>query len=478
MGKLTVNGLQKWAKDFESGAAPQMQVGDGNRLYLRAKKNPSGVASYSWLLKWESPIDRKAKSMGVGSYLPHAGKVAGGTYTTLAQARKAAEELATSLAAGRDPAIEKRTQRDIQAAEAVTAASARKAAEDEAAELARRTVDAAVKGWYAATQGGLTSDKYAAQKLRRLDEYGPLIGSIPVKLLSRADVVEAHEHLLRGKREHGKAASRVETVRRMSADLDKAIDWAISRGWRDGENPVTGARRALPGAPKAVHRRAIEAADVGRFWRAVKDADATQQFPVCAHLLRLLTLTAARTKEIREMAWADVVDIDGKAPHILVPAHRMKQRMPWRCYLSPSAVQLLKDIKRWQATAGQGLEGVEAGKVFVHLEGNYKGRALSENAVNVKLKQLGLHDEIVGHGVRSLFSTVAHDCWPYQGPNRTEAVEYSLAHANEDKVRAAYDRNDFKDLRAQLMIWWAEHLERSLQAREGVVVPLRSSARG
>lgn len=485
MGKLTVIGLQKWAKDFESSGRDLAVIGDGNRLYLRAKKsskksgekNDQSGASYSWLLKWESPVDGKGKSLGVGAYLPHGAKGGTGSHTTLAQARKAADDLAARLAAGQDPAIAKRTQKDLQAAEAATAKAARKTAEDEAAELARRSVMAAVNGWYEASKGDLTSDKYSAQKLRRLKEYGPLIGERPVKLLSRADVVEAHEALLSRKAEQGgeEKCPRVETVRRMSADLEKAIDWAIDREWRDGENPVTGARRALPKAPRAVHRRTVSPDEVGAFWKVASAADSEQTYPVCAHLLRLLTLTAARTKELRGMVWADVEDLDGKTPRINVPAHRMKRRVAWTCYLSPAAVQILKDIRQWQSEAGQGVKTVEAGMVFVHLEGNYRGRALSENAVNVKLKQLGLHDDIVGHGLRALFSTLAHDCWPYQGPNRTEAIEYSLAHASEDKVRAAYDRNDFRELRIRLANWWSDYLGNSLETRDNVV-PLRTSA--
>ncbi len=176
------------------------------------------------------------------------------------------------------------------------------------------------------------------------------------------------------------------------------------------------------------------------------------------------------------MKWEEVEGLDSDMPAIRVPADRMKRREAWTCYLSAPAVDILREVRQWQSEIGQGLKGVREGYVFVHLVGNYKGRLQSENATNDVLKKVGWHDRITGHGLRKLFSTLAHDCWVHRGPNRSEAIEYSLAHSHEDRVRTTYDKNDFRHLRADLMRWWADHLRRVSEATTGEkVVMLRAA---
>lgn len=191
----------------------------------------------------------------------------------------------------------------------------------------------------------------------------------------------------------------------------------------------------------------------------------------------MLTLTRARTREIRELQWSEVEGLDSDKPMFHIPASRMKQRKPWSVPLSPQAAVLLRNIHGWQAQVGAGLKGVNDGYVFTRLDGNYPGRLCSENAVNDLLKDMGWHGELLGHGLRKVFSTVAHASWPYLGPDRVEAIEFSLAHVHADKVRGTYDLNDFMEQRRALMVWWADHLDRVRQPQGAKVIKLRSGQR-
>lgn len=483
MGKLTVASLKSWAKSFEGGDKSLDRIGDGEGLYLEARRGKTGTVGYSWVMRWRSAIEKNAKgigkdqSMGLGVYLPHATEKDRGLYVTLVRARDAAAATRKELSSGRDPLAARKVAQDNLAAAAAEASARRISAEAELEELNQRTVGAAIDGWFASDSLKLSSDKHRAQKARRLEEYRPLIGHIPVKNLTRADVAQANEALLPKKTaDKSKAGDRIETIRRISADLEKALDWAIARGWRDGENPTTGARKVLPKKPKAVRRRSIDVADVAAYWRAVLEYGKDDRYPVSARLLQLLTLTGARNRELRLMRWEDVEGLDTNSPRINVPADRMKRRERWTCWLSSQAAGILREVQRWQqAPDTKQLKGVRDGLVFVHLEGNYKGRVLSENAVAVLLKRIDWHDDMTGHGSRSLLSTIAQDQWAYHGPNRTEAIEYSLAHVSDNAVRAVYDRNDFKGLRTSLAQWWADYLDHSQSDGHGVVVQLRSS---
>jgi integrase len=213
------------------------------------------------------------------------------------------------------------------------------------------------------------------------------------------------------------------------------------------------------------------------FAKDLASAGAGKAFPVTERLLQVLALTAARNREIRLMKWSEIVGLDGEVAAVAnIPVERMKKRTAWSIPLSAQVVGLLLEVRGWQA-GFQGLKGVRDGFVFTRLEGSYKGRLCSENAVNDLLSVMGWGDELVGHGLRKVFSTVAYDCWPFAAANRTEAIEFSLAHVHKDKVRGTYDLNDYGVQRRALMDWWAGHLDllAQPQAESRKVVPLRAA---
>ncbi len=231
----TVEGLRKWAAEFEASGKKTARVGDGDGLYLEGRRSTGGVG-FSWVMRWRDGSvknDRGVgtdRSKGLGAYLPTpspAEKQAGG-FVTLVQARAAAKKLRETFAAqGRDPGAAKRAERDRLAAEAAEAQARRQTAELHAENLKRHTVAHAIRGWHSATSAELSSPKYAAQRLRRLEEYVAHIGETPVELLTRKDVADAHRAL--------KAQERAETFARTSADLERVMNFArrpgASRPW-------------------------------------------------------------------------------------------------------------------------------------------------------------------------------------------------------------------------------------------------------
>ena len=64
---------------------------------------------------------------------------------------------------------------------------------------------------------------------------------------------------------------------------------------------------------------------------------------------------------------------------------------------------------------------------------------MSENTVNAALRRLGYgKDEMSGHGFRSMASTILHEQgWAH------EAIERQLAHADRNKISAAYNYADY-----------------------------------
>lgn len=460
---ITVAELDQFMRESPEGKTRRLNAGD--RLFLEVRRPGAHPPRASWVLRYS--YAGKKQSLGLGRYFPQGQRGVSGV--TLAQAAKAAGLKLAEIDKGVQPVIARRERIEKDTADRNVASA-----------VESRTVRRAVELWHDATKGKLTSDKYRDQRLRRVSEYFPHLGTVAVERLKVADVADAFEELKKELKKETKAvgrkANRAETLRRSSADLEKAIDYAGAQGWFDGANPVTRARGGLD-QPKPVGRRFFKVDRLPEFCRAMIAAGVEKSYPVTEHLLRLLALTAARTSEVRLLKWSEVEGLDGDKPMLHIPLERMKKRTAWSIPLSMQAVGLLRDIREWQGLVGAGLKGVDDGLVFVRLQGNYKGRPCSENAVNDLLEGMGWAGELVGHGLRKVFSTVGHDCWPYHGPNRTEAIEFSMAHVHKDKVRGTYDTNEYMTQRRALMTWWADYLDLLRQPQADNVVALRAGQR-
>lgn len=465
---VTVAELDRFIRETPAGS-PIRHLNVSDRLYLQVRRPGTEPAKSSWVLKYTyGPKEAKNRkhSLGLGKYFPAAQRVGVVDLVTLEAARKAAAVQIALIDRGIHPVRARRRAAKDEAQQAT-----------ESAEFQSRTVRKAAELWHDATKGDLTSGKYRDQRWRRIEEYLQLIGDMPVGSLTVSDVAETIATLKVADKNagaKGRKANRVETLRRSGSDLGKALSHARAIGWLKGGNPVTDALATIGKKPEPVPRRAIKPEQLPEFIRDVHKVCGRSPYPIAEYLLRLMLLTGGRTTEIRRLEWADVQGLDTESPLLNIPENRMKKRKAWSIPLSTQAVELLKEVRGWQAAAGAGLKGVSAGFVFVRLNGNYKGRVCGDSAVNDLLRGMGWHGDMTGHGFRTVVSTAGHDGWPYHGANRTEAVEFSLAHSQKDKVRGIYDRNLYMKERLHLLQWLADHLDLLAQDQPDNVVPLRT----
>jgi integrase len=78
-------------------------------------------------------------------------------------------------------------------------------------------------------------------------------------------------------------------------------------------------------------------------------------------------------------------------------------------------------------------------------------------------------DEMTGHGFRSMASTLLHEQgWP------SEVIERQLAHAERNKVKAAYNYAEHLPQRRKMMQSWADYLD-GLKAGAAVIPILRKA---
>ena len=369
----------------------------------------------SWILRYR--VGKRRRDMGLGSY----------PGVTLAQARDRAREARDKLFRGVDPLTEKQT------AKALLAAS-------QAKEL---TFEEAAKTYIAAHEAGWRSVKHAAQWRSTLDQYAyPIMGSLSVALVDLAHVMKALEPLWKTKNE---------TASRLRGRIESVLDWATVRGYRKGDNPARWKGhldKLLPRPSKVAkveHHPALAAQEVGAFMQALRAMDG-----LGARALEFLTLTAARSGEVRGAKWSE---INRKDCVWIIPAERMKARKEHRVPLSRQALELLEKLPR--------IGGTE------YVFPSARGGQLSDMTLSAVMRRMEL--QAVPHGLRSTFRDwcAEHTNYP------REVAEQALAHSLPDKVEAAYRRGDLFEKRRRLMAEWANFLDRPLVA--GEVVKLRQA---
>lgn len=163
-----------------------------------------------------------------------------------------------------------------------------------------------------------------------------------------------------------------------------------------------------------------------------------------------------RPGELRRAKWAE---IDPDAAEWRIPAARMKMREVHMVSLSWQAVATLREQHR--------LIGRER---YVFSGARSADRPMSENTVNAALRLGYDQDTMTGQGFRSLASTIRHEQgWP------SDIIERQLAHAERNKITAAYNRAQHLPERRKMMQDWADYLD-GLRAN-GVVVPIRLAGR-
>lgn len=123
----------------------------------------------------------------------------------------------------------------------------------------------------------------------------------------------------------------------------------------------------------------------------------------------------------------------------------MKMKSPHIVPLSVQAVAILCEL--YALTGNDALVFPAIGKA---------GRPMSENTINQALRRLGYgKDEMTGHGFRSMAASRLNE----MGWN-ADAIERQLAHAETNKVRAAYTHAaQYLDERTRMMQAWADHLD-------------------
>ena len=338
------------------------------------------------------------------------------------------------LGLGRYPDTSLRLAREKRdAARALLAREIDPSAERKAKKRAQlSTFQAVATEWQARHQKGL-HPKTRSKTTWMLDTFlYPHIGSKPVASLTAADLLPALRAI--------EGVGFNETAHRCRSLCSRVLRFAVTEGLAP-RNVTEDLEGAL--APVQTSNRAAltDPKRVGELLRAI---EGFRGQPAVLYALRLSALLFPRPGELRRATWAEF-DLDAREPIWRVPAERMKMGEPHLVPLSRQSVRLLREL---QALTGTGQY------LFPSLRSNT--RPISDNTINAALRRLGYSkEEMTAHGFRAMASTLMHETgWDSQ------LIELQLAHADRNKVRAAYNRAERLKERRKMMQDWADYLDK------------------
>ena len=387
------------ARNIKPNDAP---IAHGGIRGLALHPSPNIKGHGKWVLRFVSPVTKKRRNAGLGSYPD----------ISIAVAAEQARNMRAQLARGQDP-IEARAT--------------------EASRPRMPTVREATETLHAELSPGWKNAKHTQQWINTLTEYAfPLIGSLPLNQIEPRHVADVLRPIW---------LEKAETAGRVKQRLHAVMAW----GWAHGycrANPVDVVEHLLPLQPgKAIRTQHQPAMP----WRSIPDfakkhlRASNRGFDVAQQVLAFLILTAARSGEVRSMTW-DEVDLDDEV--WTVPAERMKAKQIHRVPLSTQVVTLLRRQ-----------QGLHKTLVFPSVRSH---TPLSDMALTAFLRRAKAISDVAGraataHGFRSSFRD-----WCSEKGYARDLAERSLAHAVQNKVEAAYHRTDLLEQRRPMMQAWAD----------------------
>lgn len=330
----------------------------------------------------------------------------------LAAARERRDEAKKQLAAGRDPAAEKRF-----------AALARKVAAD-------NTFKVIAEEWVAKNEReGLAA--VTLEKIRWLLGMAyPMIGALPVSKITPQEALAVLRKV--------EATGRYESARRMRSVLSRVFRYAIATARTDRD--VAADLRGAITTPKVKHLAAITSpAEAGALMRAIEGYSG---HAITAIALRVSPHVFVRPGELRQAEWPEI-DLGREVWSI--PAEKMKMRRPHRVPLSRQVRDMLEQL---QALTGDGR--------YLFPSFRSSKQCMSENTVNAALRRLGYtNGEMTAHGFRAMAATLLNE----MGIWNPDAIEKQLAHLDSSMVRRAYTRGEYWEERVRMMQHWSDYLD-------------------
>ncbi len=361
-----------------------------------------------WRFKYR--YNGKEKLLAIGVY----------PEVNLAAARDRRAAARKELAAGNDPAAVKKETKRV------------------ALLKSENTFEVIAREWHQSNLHTWTP-KHGANIIKRLEgDIFPKIGNRPITEVSAPELLSA----LRAVEKRG-ALDLTQTIAQYCG---RVFSYAIATG-RGERNPAMDLRGALK-TPIRKHHAHLKAQELPEYLERLEKYDGDPQTKLA---LKMLLLTFVRTTELRGAEWQE---INWDSAEWRIPAERMKMKDPHIVPLSKQAIAILRELQNHSGN-----------RQHIFPNHHKPSSFMSENTMLYALYRMGYHSRTTGHGFRATASTILNE-----NGFAPDVIERQLAHAERNKVRAAYNHAQYLPERRKMMQWWGNYIDKVKNNTDKIIV--------
>ena len=404
------------------GETQKVSIGGGVQLWVTV--NQAGQTAKIWYLRYYG-ADGKRQIAKIGEY----------PSLSLAKVPGVAEDLKNKAKEG------------INIAQANAKA---KKIKTEAAKGQRTFLEVA-EAWLAKKMPEWDGAHGKRQRERLVGNIFPAFGDMPINTVEMEDIDNALQIVIeRGAKE---------SAQRICSIVKNVYEYADTMGYLVPENTIIinrleRYRKGMPQPDKSRHLyKKMTDDEIGELMLNLEKFRYTGTLPTsCA--LRLAPYVMLRPVEICEAEWSE---IDLEKAEWYIPAVRMKMERDHVIPLSRQAVEILLEIKRL------------TGRSRYVFSSPTKGNApITTNSLLQRIRKMGYastKEEGNGfctHGFRGMASTTLNQTPRFNRTYQKDWVEFQLAHAEDNKIRKAYnilDPYSYYDERKAMVQDYADYLD-------------------
>ncbi|MGA1846666.1 tyrosine-type recombinase/integrase [Deferribacter abyssi] len=336
-------------------------------------------------------------------------------YITLSEARKKAEELNEKLKKGLPIEEEKHTFEDL------------------------------FNEWLE-----LNKSKYNPSTLKtKLSIYErdikPYIGNMDIKDITSVMIINCLKKIA--------ARGALVTMEKAKTIIHYVYEIAISKNIVTSD-PTTSINSALPKREEKNYPAIIAPKKLRKF---LIDLDNYPGHYFTKLALKFLVTTFVRPGMVRSLEWCDI-EIDKKL--WFVPAEKMKNKREHIVPLSDQTIEILQEVYKITSDCN-----------YVFPSPINFSKMMSENTLNQALRRMEYtNEEVVSHSFRQTASTLLNEMgWP------PHVIEKQLAHEDKNKVRRAYNKAEYLEIRKEMMQFWADYLDELKSAEKPFLKRIKGS---
>lgn len=387
----------------------EAKYSDGAGLFLRV--HPSGTKTWIYAYRFGG----KQKKLTLGQY----------PSVSLKDARKSRQDARDLLDQGVDPGAQKQAEK--------------KGLDN------RYRFSAIAEGWfevYSVNRAAKTISIYrSVLDLHILPELADS-DIREIKRLQLVDIVKGNT-LFAPSRDRAKHKDKVaiSTALKMCYCLGMIFKYAINIGILE-YSVATELSSVLPDPGYSNQNTMIKSEDVKELLQAIRMPGYANKS--VWYFLNIMPYVFVRNTELRCAMW-DEFDLD--AGEWFIPAIRMKGRQQDKKDMPPHFVPLARQVVKLLRELKEG-----SNSDYLFPAAYHKNKCITDAAPLVALKRFEFSQTI--HGFRTIASTYLHE-----QNFSTQVIEAQMAHKDKDRVRATYNKAEYKDERTAMMQAWADYLD-------------------